>query len=82
MSKPRMVKEEDQVMPGSGQIVYFGSSRAPTRMTCVFSRLHASPDIECNYRMYLVAALRFWGDLVMNRVVSSANTSALASVRA
>ena len=46
MSKPRMVKEEDQVMPKSGQIVSFGSSRAQTGMTCVFSRLHASPDIE------------------------------------
>ena len=82
MSNPRMVKEEDQVMPRSGQIFSLGSSRAPTRITWGFSRLHARPDIDWKLWMYLVAALRFSGVLFKNKMVSSANVSALASVRA
>ena len=82
MSNPRMVKEEAQVMPRSGQIMSFGSSKAPTGMTWVFSRLHSRPEIVWNSLMYFVAALKFSGVLFMNRVVSSAKASALASDRA
>ena len=82
MSKPRMVKDEDQVIPRSGQIMSVGSSFIPMGMTWVFSRLHASPDMEWKSLMYLVAALRFSGDLLMKSVVSSAKASALASERA
>ena len=82
MSKPSMVKDDDQVIPRSGQMMSVGSSLIPMGMTWVFSKLHASPEMVWKSLMYLVAALRFSGDLLMKSVVLSAKASALASERA
>ena len=77
-----MVKVEVQVIPSSGQRISLGSFMAPTGMTVVLSKLHAKPEMVWKSWIYFVAFSRLLGVRCMKSVVSSANASALASLRA